>query len=551
MKKTFKYILLVVLILFTNVNRSFGYNDLSPNELRKRGIKYVGNGLIDDTVILGCSASGGSGVVSGPISVNVPEPWRGIINSFIAKYPETDPRLVAAVLFIENQGWPPLGERGLKDSFAAARGPFQFIPDTWFGKRNSSWENFRDSSAYSSNPGAEDGNGDGIRDPEDPYDAVASAFKYHRGSKGLVLDDQYTGNPESDYSNIIFDGTGRGTNLLEKIGLYNAGASKVKSHNGIKLADFPIGNARENENVNYIKMGYWLLAYDFAKAKLTSNNWQLVDATKQGRLFGGSAESSPAGSVDNSNTVCPDSSPSSGYDATTLTCEPSTEPGVFTAMTVYIRPACATTNVKTVILAARIHGGEKSGVEVIKHVLYEAKLPPNIRIVAIPIINPLDARLSPGGVNLNRNFPVNWCGGSNSSPVRGNSNYCGPSPGSELETKRLMDIVSSERDAELLVSFHNGIYYVVASTDTGKAKQYAKTYAQYSTLPDKDKSGRTVVPQSGSLDLWSAQILRIPSLLVEASCSPDNSPERCSPITPYSAQNNINGMMATLVEVSK
>lgn len=78
----------------------------------------------------------------------------------------------------------------------------------------------------------------------------------------------------------------------------------------------------------------------------------------------------------------------------------------------------------------------------------------------IPVANPFGydnyTRLAKDRVNLNRNFPYGW------SPISGvdadgklNDNYSGTGPGSEYETKLLMNFVKAHPDAFLVINRHN------------------------------------------------------------------------------------------------
>ncbi|MBW0435161.1 peptidase M14 [Leptospira yasudae] len=71
-----------------------------------------------------------------------------------------------------------------------------------------------------------------------------------------------------------------------------------------------------------------------------------------------------------------------------------------------------------------------------------------------PGAGPVNDKLNPG-VDINRNYPFFWgkTGGGYSSPNPSNYFYRGPSPGSEPETKAMMDLANKERFAAS-ISYH-------------------------------------------------------------------------------------------------
>ena len=216
----------------------------------------------DETSSISCS-SGMSGVV-GEVPDVVPDPWRSLINQTAPKYPNVDPRLVAATLFAENRGWPEFKSSGWAQSGASAAGPWQFIPSTWATMGT-------------------DGDGDGRKDPDNPKDSVHAAFKHQLNSNGKPLMQGATGDIEADYKNIPFKRSisGSDANLLGFLANYNGSGAP----NGVTLSNFP-----KNENSNYVKLTYRLIATNFEKWWSPETN-KIEDATKAGALFGGSGSS--------------------------------------------------------------------------------------------------------------------------------------------------------------------------------------------------------------------------------------------------------------------
>lgn len=177
------------------------------------------------------STSGGS------LPATIPTVWRSLIENTASKYPTADARLVAAVLWVENRGWPEYKTSGWGVSSAGAKGPWQFIDSTWASMGT-------------------DGDGDGRKDQDNPKDSVHAAFKHHLGSAGKpIASVGYSGNPDADFNTVVY--TKDFNNLLHFAGKYNGSGAPE----GVKLKDFPRG-----QNSDYVIMSYWLLATNFSKA---------------------------------------------------------------------------------------------------------------------------------------------------------------------------------------------------------------------------------------------------------------------------------------------
>lgn len=199
---------------------------------------------------------------SGSLPATIPEPWRTLINSAAPTYPKVDSRLVAATLWVENRGWPKY-DTAWATSGAAAQGPWQFIPSTWASMGT-------------------DGDGDGRKDPGNPKDAVHAAFKHQLGSAGLPILTGATGDAQKDYDSVIFNRDR--TNLMSFMAAYNGSGAP----NGVPIAQMP-----NNENSNYLRMAYWLIASNFEKTLGDSGQGDFIDATTAGSLFGGNAPTAP------------------------------------------------------------------------------------------------------------------------------------------------------------------------------------------------------------------------------------------------------------------
>lgn len=206
-----------------------------------------------------CPAGGAGSAANAALSANIPQVWRDLIAQTAPTYPNVNPNLVAATLWIENRGWPEYRTSGWGVSGAGAAGPWQFIAQTWASMGT-------------------DGDGDGRKDRDNPKDAVHAAFKHQLDSAGKPIAAEFDGNAESSFNKIVFQRDQQ--NLLSFLANYNGRGAPE----GVKLSDFP-----RRENADYVIMGYWLLATDFAQTWLTGNWGVLTDAYIGPAAEGGSA----------------------------------------------------------------------------------------------------------------------------------------------------------------------------------------------------------------------------------------------------------------------
>lgn len=211
----------------------------------------------------------------------VPQVWRDLISAAAPDHPNSDARLVAAALWVENRGWPEYKTTGWSDSKDGAQGPWQFMPATWASMKV-------------------DGNGDGKMDPNDPADSVHGAFTHFDGSAGkpLAVTGYNSGaTAEANYQTIVFEKPSKNppyTNQLAYFGDYNGEGAP----NGTKMVDFPKGSgfASAIQNSNYVKMGYWLLATDFQTGYEPETD-TFIDAPSSVKKEGASGTASNIGST--------------------------------------------------------------------------------------------------------------------------------------------------------------------------------------------------------------------------------------------------------------
>lgn len=217
-----------------------------------------------------CACQPGNTTSNGTLSSSVPEPWKSVIEKGgqhpEAKEAKVDPNLVAAVLWIENRGWPDYNKEWAV-SPAGAAGPWQFIDSTWGPPTNM----------------GRDGDGDGVKDRTNPKDAVVSAYLHHAGSLNKPLANKgydKSKDAEQNFQTVVLERNDN--NLLSFAAKYNGRGAP----DGAKLTDFPAGD----ENSDYVIMAYWLLATDF-KFGYDPVAGKKVDAKSAG---GSSASAGPA-----------------------------------------------------------------------------------------------------------------------------------------------------------------------------------------------------------------------------------------------------------------
>jgi len=149
------------------------------------------------------------------------------------------------------------------------------------------------------------------------------------------------------------------------------------------------------------------------------------------------------------------------------------------------------------MIVADIHGGDEWNTLTLANrlIVYLDKnldaIPDNITLFILPSLNPDGearahnkyGRVNQNGVDLNRNFPVNWradwerAGCWNYVPTSG-----GSEPGSEPETQALMSFIS-DHQIEALISYHSAALGVFPGGDPwdDKSTELAESIAKVST----------------------------------------------------------------------
>lgn len=225
------------------------------------------------------------------------------------------------------------------------------------------------------------------------------------------------------------------------------------------------------------------------------------------------------------NTIDWDSIPASG----TFPLKDSSGADQF----VYMRDACAgTTDVRTVVIGSSIHGSENGGQRVSFELLFNADLPDDVRIVAIPRVNSKAAiesssRKNSAGVNLNRNFDYGW-GTRNGNGDPSSGDYWGPSAASEPETQNVQEFLKAVGQTNLFISYHDCINWVAPSgPNSAQSRPIAQAYSTVVTTKEGFQSAGSCNGRSnnwymlnnnqgqGFMEGWYANETDTRALLVE------------------------------------
>lgn len=153
-----------------------------------------------------------------------------------------------------------------------------------------------------------------------------------------------------------------------------------------------------------------------------------------------------------------------------------------------------------ILLVGVIHGNETDGLAILD-VLRTAPLPDGYDLWIMPALNPdgqaAGIRQNANGVDLNRNFPNGW--GPIGGP--GDSQYSGPSAGSEPETQAFMAF-TQRLQPRLTIWYHQNSNLIQPSQRADGPLR--KRYAELTGLPYKALTG-TGSTFSGIAATWVRQ----------------------------------------------
>ena len=166
---------------------------------------------------------------------------------------------------------------------------------------------------------------------------------------------------------------------------------------------------------------------------------------------------------------------------------------------------------KAILLIGGVHGDEVEGFYLMERFVKEGawkEFEGRCALYVIPRANPdgcaLNTRTNANGVDLNRNMPTrDW-----TAEVAKPRYNPGPSAGSEIETKILMDCID-ELKPHAIVSAHSWNPMI---NYNGPAKDLAEVMAKHNKYIITDNIG---YPTPGSMGTWSGWERKIPTITLE------------------------------------
>ena len=158
----------------------------------------------------------------------------------------------------------------------------------------------------------------------------------------------------------------------------------------------------------------------------------------------------------------------------------------------------------SVLIIGCFHGDEPQGKHLIEKYLKEK---PDTNLLFVPCLNKYgvehNTRVNANGVDLNRNFPTeNW------KLSKKNNFYSGPAPGSEEETKFIINTIEN-RNLRLILTLHAP--YKIVNYD-GDAKNISEKISEIIGYPVEESVG---YPTPGSFGTWAGTEKGIPTITLE------------------------------------
>ncbi len=153
------------------------------------------------------------------------------------------------------------------------------------------------------------------------------------------------------------------------------------------------------------------------------------------------------------------------------------------------------------LVIGTVHGDEPDGKRVVDELMSEA-VPAGTEIWVLRDANPdgaeLVTRRNANGVDLNRNFPVNWVA---SDPAA--RTYSGPSPASEPETLALMNAVRQIQPTQIVV-FHQPFEQIDCPPErpTTISDRLSQLTGYKSECIPGEKSGSPTNTYTGTFTIW-------------------------------------------------
>ncbi|MGE0000257.1 MAG: DUF2817 domain-containing protein [Ilumatobacteraceae bacterium] len=213
-------------------------------------------------------------------------------------------------------------------------------------------------------------------------------------------------------------------------------------------------------------------------------------ATTAGSSVDEPSETEPAGSTGETGTT----SPTTGSPDTTTPPTVVDEQFIETRLlgrSVEGRPIMAerrgTEGGRVVLVIGVIHGNEDAGLAILDD-LHRMEVPDDVDLWLVDSMNPDGVvnqdRHNANGVDLNRNFPLNW----GPIGVKGDGEWSGPGPASEPETQAMMELISDIRP-DITLWYHQDLYRI--QPGRGRDGRIRARYAELTGLPIAGITGGT------------------------------------------------------------
>lgn len=174
---------------------------------------------------------------------------------------------------------------------------------------------------------------------------------------------------------------------------------------------------------------------------------------------------------------------------------------------------------RVALVVGVIHGDERAGRRIVDRIEGRADELQGVRLWLIASVNPdgtrAHSRKNAHGVDLNRNFPYRWRGGL----PRSDGYYPGPGPGSEPETKAVIDFVRQTKP-EISIWYHQPWGAVLACHGRPAiAARYAKSVRMRTSCRGEGLGGTVISWENAEMPGTSAFVVELPAGEISATAA--------------------------------